>query len=176
MQPSMLEEISQVPNPYPIVSEMQLPEVWQLCQQARDLAWDPTRIDYSDLRDANLPDEVRRARAEWGSLPAWREPGAAPSGPERARATVAPHRRGARTDGIGAPVAGSQADSFDAAHPAVVLGLDEAGNPVAPLASTEVQTRPEGQEESQARRPRDARSHDRPGRDRFRVSREPASR
>jgi ribonuclease E len=75
-------------------------------------------------------------------------------------------RRGERTDGIAAPVAGSQADSFDAAHPAVVLGLDEAGSPVAPLSSTEVQTRPEGQEESQERQPRERRSRDRYGRDR----------
>ncbi|MEO6322581.1 MAG: Rne/Rng family ribonuclease [Polaromonas sp.] len=75
-------------------------------------------------------------------------------------------RRAERTDGIAAPVAGSQADSFDAAHPAVVLGLDEAGNPVAPLSSTEVQTRPEGQEESQERQPRERRSRDRYGRDR----------
>ena len=92
MQPSMLEEISQVPNPYPIVSEMQLPEVWQLCQQARDLAWDPTRIDYSDLRDANLPDEVRRAGAEWWSLRAWMEHGATPYGAERYLEPVASHQ------------------------------------------------------------------------------------
>ena len=92
MQPSMLEEISQVPNPYPIVSEMQLPEVWQLCQQARDLAWDPTKIDYSDLRDADLPDEVRRAGAEWWSLRAWMEHGATPYGAERYREAVASHQ------------------------------------------------------------------------------------
>ena len=92
MQPSMLEEIAQVPNPYPIVSQMQLPEVWQLCQQARDLAWDPTKIDYSDLRDADLPDEVRRAGAEWWSLRAWMEHGATPYGAERYREAVASHQ------------------------------------------------------------------------------------
>ena len=92
MQPSMLEEIAQIPNPYPIVSEMQLPEVWQLCQQARDLAWDPTKIDYSDVRDADLPDEVRRAGAEWWSLRAWMEHGATPYGAERYREAVASHQ------------------------------------------------------------------------------------
>ncbi len=92
MQPSMLEEIAQVPNPYPIVSEMQLPDVWQLCQQARDLAWDPTKIDYSDVRDADLPDEVRRAGAEWWSLRAWMEHGATPYGAERYREAVASHQ------------------------------------------------------------------------------------
>ena len=92
MQPSMLEEIVQVPNPYPIVAVMQLPEVWQLCQQARDLAWDPSKIDYSDLARANLPDEVRRAGAEWWSLRAWMEHGATPYGAERYRDAVASHQ------------------------------------------------------------------------------------
>ena len=75
-------------------------------------------------------------------------------------------RRGDRPDGSAAPVAGSQADSFDAAHPAVVAGLDEAGNPVAPVSSTDVQVRPEGREEGQDRQPRERRSRDRYGRDR----------
>ena len=92
MQPSMLEEIVQNPNPYPIVAEMQLPEVWQLCQQARDLAWDPTKIDYSDISNANLPDEVRRAGAEWWSLRAWMEHGATPYGAERYREAVSSHQ------------------------------------------------------------------------------------
>lgn len=92
MQPSMLEEIAQIPNPYPIVAETQLPEVWQLCQQARDLAWDPSKIDYSDVRDAHLPDEVRRAGAEWWSLRAWMEHGATPYGAERYREAVASHQ------------------------------------------------------------------------------------
>ena len=92
MQPSMLEEIVQNPNPYPIVSEMQLPEVWQLCQQARDLAWDPAKIDYSDLARADLPDDVRRAGAEWWSLRAWMEHGATPYGAERYREAVASHQ------------------------------------------------------------------------------------
>ncbi|MBH2020219.1 MAG: Rne/Rng family ribonuclease [Burkholderiales bacterium] len=74
--------------------------------------------------------------------------------------------RGERTDGIAAPFAGAQADSFDAAHPAVLSALDEAGNRVAPVSSTEVQARPEGQEESQERQPRERRSRDRYGRDR----------
>jgi len=88
----MLEEIVQNPNPYPIVAEMQLPEVWQLCQQARDLAWDPTKIDYSDISNANLPDEVRRAGAEWWSLRAWMEHGATPYGAERYREAVSSHQ------------------------------------------------------------------------------------
>ena len=92
MQPSMLEEIVQNPNPYPIVAEMQLPEVWQLCQQARDLAWEPAKIDYSDISNANLPDEVRRAGAEWWSLRAWMEHGATPYGAERYREAVSSHQ------------------------------------------------------------------------------------
>ena len=92
MQPSMLEEIVQNPNPYPIGAEMQLPEVWQLCQQARDLAWDPAKIDYSDISNANLPDEVRRAGAEWWSLRAWMEHGATPYGAERYREAVSSHQ------------------------------------------------------------------------------------
>ena len=92
MQPSMLEEIVQNPNPYPIVAEMQLPEVWQLCQQARDLAWDPAKIDYSDISNANLPDEVRRAGEEWWSLRAWMEHGATPYGAERYREAVSSHQ------------------------------------------------------------------------------------
>lgn len=92
MQPSMLEDIVQNPNPYPIVAKMQLPEVWQLCQQARDLAWDPAKIDYSDISNANLPDEVRRAGAEWWSLRAWMEHGATPYGAERYREAVSSHQ------------------------------------------------------------------------------------
>ncbi|MBS0336528.1 MAG: hypothetical protein JSS40_06900 [Proteobacteria bacterium] len=92
MQPSMLEEIVQNPNPYPIVADMQLPEVWQLCQQARDLAWDPAKIDYSDVGNASLPDEVRRAGAEWWSLRAWMEHGATPYGAERYRDAVSTHQ------------------------------------------------------------------------------------
>ena len=66
MQPSLLEEIPAVPNPYPVVSKVEYPEVWRLCTQARDLAWDPVKdIDYSDLKDADLPLEVRTAGAEW---------------------------------------------------------------------------------------------------------------
>ncbi len=56
MQPSMLEELVPVPNPYPVVSEVHYPEVWHLCEQARALAWDPVRdIDYSDLEKADFP-------------------------------------------------------------------------------------------------------------------------
>ncbi|MDB5778953.1 MAG: RNAse [Polaromonas sp.] len=74
-------------------------------------------------------------------------------------------RRPERSDSAAAPVAVAQADSFDAAHPAVVSSLDEAGNAGAPVSSsTDIQARPEGQEESQERQPR--RSRDRYGRER----------
>ena len=68
MQASLLEEIAPVPNPYPIRSDLQYPEVWRLCEQARELAWDPASIDFSDLKEADLPPEVRAAGAEWWSL------------------------------------------------------------------------------------------------------------
>ena len=92
MQASMLEEIVQNPNPYPIVAELTYPEMWTLCQQARDLAWDPTKIDFSDVRDADIPDEVRAAGAEWWSLRAWMEHGATPYGAERYREAVFTHQ------------------------------------------------------------------------------------
>ncbi|MFZ2387558.1 MAG: Rne/Rng family ribonuclease [Polaromonas sp.] len=75
-------------------------------------------------------------------------------------------RRGDRPEGGTPAAAGTQADSFDAAHPAVVAGLDEAGNPVVPASSADVQLRPEGQGEDQDRQPRERRSRDRYGRDR----------
>ncbi|MGO4396069.1 hypothetical protein AB4Z46_32410 [Variovorax sp. M-6] len=93
MQPSLLEEIPAVPNPYPVVCEIGYPEVWRLCTQARDLAWDPVRdIDYSDLRDADLAPEVRRAGAEWWSLRAWMEHGATPYGAERLLESIFQHQ------------------------------------------------------------------------------------
>ena len=93
MQASMLEELVPVPNPYPVVSEVGYPEVWRLCQQARELAWDAARdIDYSDLRDADLPAEVRAAGAEWWSLRAWMEHGATPYGAERLRDAIFQHQ------------------------------------------------------------------------------------
>ncbi|MCD0502737.1 hypothetical protein [Bordetella petrii] len=93
MQPSLLEEIPQVPNPYPVVATVEYPEVWRLCTQARDLAWDPVAdIDYSDLKNADLPDEVRTAGAEWWSLRAWMEHGATPYGAERLREAIFSHQ------------------------------------------------------------------------------------
>lgn len=91
MQPSLLEELTPVPNPYPIQAERLYPDVWQLCVQARDLAWDPLHIDYSDIREADLPDEVRAAGAEWWSLRAWMEHGAIPYGAERLRDAIYSH-------------------------------------------------------------------------------------
>ena len=93
MQASMLEELVPVPNPYPVVSAVGYPEVWHLCEQARSLAWDAARdIDYSDLRDADLPAEVRAAGAEWWSLRAWMEHGATPYGAERLRDAIFQHQ------------------------------------------------------------------------------------
>lgn len=93
MQPSLLEEIAQVPNPYPVVSKVEYPEVWRLCVQARELAWDPVSdVDYSDLEAADIPPEVRRAGAEWWSLRAWMEHGATPYGAERLREAIFDHQ------------------------------------------------------------------------------------
>ncbi|HEY4371415.1 MAG TPA: hypothetical protein VGN52_05805 [Burkholderiales bacterium] len=93
MQPSLLEEVAQVPNPYPVVSKMEYPDVWRLCTQARELAWDPvTDVDYSDLEKADLPPEVRHAGAEWWSLRAWMEHGATPYGAERLRDAIFMHQ------------------------------------------------------------------------------------
>ena len=93
MQPSLLEEIPQVPNPYPVVSKVEYPDVWRLCVQARELAWDPVSdVDYSDLRNADLPPEVRRAGSEWWSLRAWMEHGATPYGAERLREAIFSHQ------------------------------------------------------------------------------------
>lgn len=93
MQPSLLEEIAQVPNPYPVVSALEYPEVWRLCLQSRELAWDPVGdVDYSDLEQADLPPEVRKAGAEWWSLRAWMEHGATPYGAERLREAIFSHQ------------------------------------------------------------------------------------
>ena len=92
MQASLLEEIATVPNPYPVVSKVEYPEVWHLCTQARELAWDPVAIDYSDLQKADIPPEVRQAGAEWWSLRAWMEHGATPYGAERLREAIFGHQ------------------------------------------------------------------------------------
>jgi hypothetical protein len=93
MQPSMLEELVPVPNPYPVVSDVLYPEVWRLCEESRNLAWDPSRdIDFSDLVDADLPQQVRRAGGEWWSLRAWMEHGATPYGAERLREAIYGHQ------------------------------------------------------------------------------------
>ncbi len=92
MQASLLEELNPVPNPYPIRSDVEHPEVWRLCEQARSLAWDPAQIDFSDLQQADLPQEVREAGAEWWSLRAWMEHGAVPYGAERLRDAIFGHQ------------------------------------------------------------------------------------
>jgi hypothetical protein len=92
MQPSLLEELTPVPNPYPIVAEEAYPDVWRLCEQARELAWDPAKIDFSDVEKADIPREVRAAGAVWWSLRAWMEHGATPYGAERLRDAIFGHQ------------------------------------------------------------------------------------
>jgi hypothetical protein len=92
MQASLLEEIAPVPNPYPIRNDLQYPEVWRLCEQARELAWDPASIAFNDLKDADLAPEVRAAGGEWWSLRAWMEHGALPYGAERLRDAIFDHQ------------------------------------------------------------------------------------
>ncbi len=84
-------------------------------------------------------------------------------------------RRDERTDGNAVPAAAAQADSFDAAHPGVVAGLDDTGNAVVPASSTDVTERNDGQEEGQDRQPRDRRSRDRYGRERRERNDQPAA-
>lgn len=94
MDASMLEETVQNPNPYPIIADLEYPDIWHLCVQARDLAWDADRaIDWEGLKaeTAHLPDEVKESGAEWWSLRAWMEHGATPYGAERYRQAVFEH-------------------------------------------------------------------------------------
>lgn len=94
MDASMLEETVQNPNPYPIIADLEYPDIWHLCVQARDLAWDADReIDWAGLKAecADLPEEVKEAGAEWWSLRAWMEHGATPYGAERYRQAVFEH-------------------------------------------------------------------------------------
>lgn len=94
MEASMLEETVQNPNPYPVVADLQYDDIWQLCLQSREMAWDPVRdIDWKALGEetASLPDEVRQAGAEWWSLRAWMEHGATPYGAERLRQAIFEH-------------------------------------------------------------------------------------
>ncbi len=91
MKPSLLEELTPVPNPYPINADFELLDVWGLCIKARDLAWNPLDIDYTDIAKADLPPEVREAGAEWWSLRAWMEHGAIPYGIERLRDAIYAH-------------------------------------------------------------------------------------
>lgn len=92
MQASLLEELNPVPNPYPIKTQVEYPDVWRLCEQARELAWNPALIDFADIRAADLPADVREAGAEWWSLRAWMEHGAIPYGAERLREAIFAHQ------------------------------------------------------------------------------------
>lgn len=94
MDASMLEETVQNPNPYPIISELEYPDIWHLCVQARDLNWDADRdIDWDLMRKEveDVPQEAKDAGAEWWSLRAWMEHGATPYGAERFRQAVFEH-------------------------------------------------------------------------------------
>ncbi|MDH3234699.1 MAG: diiron oxygenase [Alphaproteobacteria bacterium] len=94
MEASMLEETVQNPNPYPVVAELHYDDIWQLCVQARELAWDAASdIDWTALAEetAGLPENVRQAGAEWWSLRAWMEHGATPYGAERLRQAIFEH-------------------------------------------------------------------------------------
>jgi hypothetical protein len=91
MEASMLEETIQNPNPYPVNGQGEYDDIWQLCLQARDLAWDAANeIDWAELKreTADLPENVREAGAEWWSLRAWMEHGATPYGAERLRQAI----------------------------------------------------------------------------------------
>jgi hypothetical protein len=95
MDASMLEETVQNPNPYPILSKLEYPDIWALCVQARDLAWEADRdIDWELMKEecADLPEEVKEAGAEWWSLRAWMEHGATPYGAARYRDAVFEHQ------------------------------------------------------------------------------------
>ena len=63
MQASLLEEIAPVPNPYPIRNDLQYPEVWRLCEQARELAWDPAAIDWEELGVSVVIESTGKFRA-----------------------------------------------------------------------------------------------------------------
>jgi len=94
MEASMLEETVQNPNPYPVVGALHYDDIWQLCLQARELAWDAAQdIDWVELarETADLPPEVREAGADWWSLRAWMEHGATPYGAERLRQAIYEH-------------------------------------------------------------------------------------
>ncbi len=92
MKEPVSEESAGIPNPYPIVAETKFPEVWELCQQARELAWNPAAdIDWKSLRDADIDPEARAAGAEFWSLRAWMEHGAVPYGCLRLREAVYGH-------------------------------------------------------------------------------------
>jgi hypothetical protein len=92
MEASMLEEVVDNPNPYPVVAKRQYPEVWALCEQARELTWDAAAdIDWDELAAADIPPETRAAGAEWWSLRAWMEHGAVPYGCERLRDAIFQH-------------------------------------------------------------------------------------
>lgn len=91
MEASMLEETIQNPNPYPVHGQGEFDDIWQLCLQARELAWDPaTEIDWKELAEEtkDLPQAVKDAGAEWWSLRAWMEHGATPYGAERLRQAI----------------------------------------------------------------------------------------
>ena len=92
MKEPVSEQVVDIPNPYPIVADIEFPEVWDLCKQARELAWDPVAdIDWESLRSADIAPDARAAGAEFWSLRAWMEHGAVPYGCLRLREAVFGH-------------------------------------------------------------------------------------
>ena len=93
MQPSLLEETHSRPQPLP--DPVRRPNIRRSGASASSRAsWRGTRRRSTsrDLRDADLPAEVRAAGAEWWSLRAWMEHGAMPYGAERLREAIFAHQ------------------------------------------------------------------------------------
>lgn len=82
-----------VVSPYPILTEVELPEVADLVRRSHEQQWQPLAdIPWHTLDDLEVPDEVRSAAASFWSLRAWMEHGAVPYGAERLRQAIAEHR------------------------------------------------------------------------------------
>lgn len=89
----MLQTIDEAPTPYPIITEVDIPEVVDLVRRSHEQQWDPTDdISWESLRDIDLPADVKAAGALFWSLRAWMEHGALPYGAERFRQAIFEHR------------------------------------------------------------------------------------
>ncbi|HXH58616.1 hypothetical protein [Iamia sp.] len=84
---------TEVASPYPIVTEVELPEVADLVRRSHEQQWQPLAdIPWHTFDDVEINDEVRAAAATFWSLRAWMEHGAVPYGAERLRQAIAEHR------------------------------------------------------------------------------------